>query len=249
MSYEDDQDCAADNGDAVNARCTSGICRSSDNKCGCTVDDHCPSNEVCKRSTNTCVTQQYKLSANCDFNWDGEGTNSRVSLKVKRGSTVVNSASVDSMDKPGGCPSHTFNVTGAEPDEYEIRIHGGDKLGVSYFKLEDITNGGEIRRWRPSWGTVEGWCFSNNGRDDCWDVVVSGAGFPILGVKLYKNGSDTRIKFSGGSRCRGNQSCSSGSCKVGGGRCGPTKMCCTPVSSLSFLSILKHIILANLLLY
>ena len=35
LTYE--EDCSADNGDRVNARCASGSCRSSDNKCGAEV--------------------------------------------------------------------------------------------------------------------------------------------------------------------------------------------------------------------
>ena len=53
LTYE--QDCLADNGDDVDARCVSGFCRTTDNKCGCTSADHCDSSEVCQTSTNTCV--------------------------------------------------------------------------------------------------------------------------------------------------------------------------------------------------
>ena len=181
---------------------------------------------------------QYRLSANCDLGVSGAHTNSRVSLEVKRGGNIV--YSVDSMDKTKGCPDHTYKIAGAEPDEYEIRIHGSDKLGVNYFKLDDVTNGGQIRRWG------ENHCFSNDGTQDCWSGV--GAFYPRRGVILKKNGSVDLIKFSGGQRCKRNPTCSSGTCRVGGGACKSNK-CCTPVSSLSRFSILKHFILANLLLY
>jgi len=50
LVYEDD--CSADNGDDVDARCLSNKCRSSDTLCGCTIDDHClSSSEVCQTST------------------------------------------------------------------------------------------------------------------------------------------------------------------------------------------------------
>ena len=56
MSIDDDQDCAAEDGTALNDRCTSGICRTSDNKCGCNINDHCDSDsgEVCHLGDNKC---------------------------------------------------------------------------------------------------------------------------------------------------------------------------------------------------
>ena len=169
---------------------------------------------------------QYRLFANCDLGVSGgvEGTTSRVSLKVKRGGNEV--YSVD-MDRPGNCPDHTYKIAGAEPDEYEIRIHGSDKLGVNYFKLEDVTNGGQIRRW----GDGENYCLSNDGTQDCWSGV--GAFYPRRGVRLHNDGSVDLIKFSGGQRCKRNPTCSSGSCTVGGGSCTSNK-CCTPVSFVLF---------------
>jgi len=134
----------------------------------------------------------------------------------------------------GNCPRHTFEfelLAGGEPDEYELKIHGNDALGVDQFFLYDAINGGEIRRWGDDGG--EGYCFSNNGLAGCWSEI-SGAQFPILGVKLYKNRSIDRIKFGGGTQCRGNQSCSSGRCVKGGGKCGIGKKCCAPVSSVLF---------------
>ena len=51
LAYEDD--CSADNGSAVDARCASGKCRSADdNTCGCTSNDHCPSDQVCYSGVN-----------------------------------------------------------------------------------------------------------------------------------------------------------------------------------------------------
>jgi len=40
------------NGDPVEARCASGICFSTDNTCGCTSNDHCPSDQACYSSEN-----------------------------------------------------------------------------------------------------------------------------------------------------------------------------------------------------
>ena len=166
-------------------------------------------------------------------------TTSDVSLNVKRGGNEV--YSVKNMKPiPSGenarCPNHTFELAGGEPDEYELKIHGNDALGVDQFYLHDATNGGVIRSWGAGegWGG-EGWCFSTNGLAGCWSEI-SGAKFPILGVKLYKSGSDSseRIKFGGGTQCRGNQSCSSDRCVKGGGKCGIGKKCCSPVSSVLF---------------
>lgn len=157
---------------------------------------------------------------------NGEGTNSRVSLEVKRDGVVV--YTVNNMNKAGGCPNHSFYVAGPDPDEYKIEIHGGDGLGVDYFILEKY--GSQIKSWGAEGG--EGWCFSTNGRASCWSTV-SGAKFPIRGVTLNDDESVDRIKFSGGSRCRGNQSCSSTRCVVGGGECGILEgLCCAPVSAL-----------------
>jgi len=242
------QSCAADNGGAVNARCATGICSTFyyGILCGCTNNSHCSYDKVCKTSTNACVPQEYRLSADCNLcnnHQNAEGTTSDVSLKVKRGGIEV--YSVGSMNmKPhtdgGGCPDHTFRLDyRGEPDEYEIRIHGADELGVNYFTLHDATNDGEIRRWGNnrkefsySDGGEEGWCLSTEGRSNCWEYCSIGAGFANLGVKLYKNGSDSRIKFGGGSKCGGNQVCSSGECNRGGGACNWPTMCCAPVSTV-----------------
>jgi len=216
------QSCAADNGGAINARCASGFCRPSDKTCRCTSNSHCPSNKACKKSTNMCVTQEYMFSADCQLGKNGEETTSRVALDVKRGGYTQ--VWIEDMDKPGGCPRHTFELAGAEPDEFEIKIHGNDALGVDYFTLWDETNGGRIKRWGADGGG--GWCFSSDGTDGCW-AQVSGANFPIIGVTLYKDGSEERIKFDNFKRCRGNQSCSSNYCSAYLGYCG-TKKCCVP---------------------
>ena len=242
LGYEDD--CAAENGDDVDARCASGKCRSSDNKCGCTNNDHCPSDKVCKTSTNTCETQAYSLVAQCDLGVSGEGTNSRVSLEVKHDNGNVDDF-YEMDSRSAGCPDHTFEVDGRqEPDQYEIRIHGNDKLGVNYFFLFDATNEVEIRRW----GDGENYCFSNDGTQDCWSGV--GAFYPRRGIILERSGSVDLIKFSGGQRCKRNPTCSSGSCVNGGGSCSITAKCCSPVSSVLFhIFIFLYILLANLLLY
>jgi len=74
LSYEDA--CAADNGDAIDDRCVSGICHIFFNNrrmsqealpeetptvvvyfakiCGCTNDSHCPSNQACNSDDNKC---------------------------------------------------------------------------------------------------------------------------------------------------------------------------------------------------
>lgn len=251
LGYEDD--CSADNGDDVDARCTSGKCRSTDNKCGCTSNSHCPSDKVCKTSTKECVTQQYRLSANCDLlGRSGEGTTSQVSLNVKRDGWTVVDGWIPNMDKTSGncpsnqvcnsvnCPDHTFELAGAEPDEYEIKNHGSDELGVSYFKLDDVTNGGEIRRWGSA-DDNEGWCLSNDAYAYCFYSIV-GARHPRQGIRLHKNGTVDLIKFSGGKPCNSNQVCSSSSCVFGGGSCGILNECCSPVSSLScFITIILKI--------
>ena len=122
----------------------------------------------------------------------------------------------------GNCPRHTFEVAGqTEPHEYKIEIHGSNKLGVNYFTLEDVTNGGEIRRWGAD-GDGKGWCFSNDGTDDCWSGV--GAFYPRRGVILNKSGSVDLIKFSSGQRCRGNPTCESLDCAKSNG-CGLNKCC------------------------
>ena len=155
----------------------------------------------------------------------GEGTNSRVSLEVKREGVAV--YNVYNMNKASGCPNHSFFVAGGDLDEFKIEIHGVNALGVDYFTLEKY--GSQIKKWGVEGGG--GWCFSTNGRASCWSTV-SGAKFPIRGVTLNEESVD-RIKFSGGSRCRGNQSCSSTRCVVGGGACSILAgKCCAPVSAL-----------------
>ena len=51
------EDCAAGNGDSMDARCASGLCRSADDTCGCLVDDDCSSSDqVCYSVDNTCYS-------------------------------------------------------------------------------------------------------------------------------------------------------------------------------------------------
>jgi len=188
-------------------------------------------------SNNACVTQKYRLSANCDFFAAyGEGTDSQVSLNVKRNGLTVVGGWIPAMDKTDDCPDHTYELAGEEPDELIVKNHGNDELGVSSFTLYDETNGGEIRRWSPSNGG-EGWCLSSksHGLDECWywDEVI-GAHYPNLGVILKKDGSHERIRFSGGTRCSLNGACSSLDCKAGGGDCDWPVKCCKPVSSVLF---------------
>ena len=74
-----DQDCSADNGDKIDARCISNKCRSSDNFCGCTIDDHClSSSEVCHTGDNKCYTSglSYEDDQDCSVD-DGTALNSR----------------------------------------------------------------------------------------------------------------------------------------------------------------------------
>ena len=213
------QSCA-DNGGAINARCASGFCRPSDKTCRCTSNSHCPSNKVCKKSTNMCVTQEYMFSADCQLGKNGEETTSQVSLDVKRGG--LTQVWIPHMDKPGGCPRHTFTLAGGEPDEYELNNHGNDALGVDYFTLWDETNGGRIKRWGAD-GDGVGWCFSSNSLDGCW-AKVRGAEFPNIGVTLYKDGSEERIRFGNGKRCNKNWTCSSLDCSAYLG-CGFNKCC------------------------
>ena len=230
------QSCAAD-GDALNSRCSSGFCRNADKTCGCTSNSHCPSNKVCKTSMNQCVTQQYRLSFNCGLGVVDTGTSSRVSLNVVRGGSAK--VWIESMDKPSGCPDHTFGLAGGEADEYQIWIYGSDELGVDYFTLHDATNGDrEIRRWGGDGGN--GWCFSTNSISQCWTSAINGAYFPNRGVKLYKSGSSSeRIRFSSGSLCDWHGACSSLKCELGGGSCGYTKYCC----SVSIFKLLSYIVL------
>ena len=208
------------NGDRVQARCATGICRSSDNKCvECSANDDCPSDKVCQsKVTNQCVTQQYRFSANCDLGSTHEGTRSQVSLKVKRGGNEV--YSVDSMDKPGTCPSHTFQLAGVQPDEFILENHGNDGLGVKYFVLEDVTNDGEIQRWDD-----QAYCFSTDGKEECWSNIHA-AWYPIKGVTLYKSGSVDKLKFSRGEKCKHKPSCSSGKCGLNKGGCDILTICC-----------------------
>ena len=220
LSFE--QDCSADNGDALNSRCASGICRNSDETCRCTSNSHCPSNKVCKTSTNECVTQQYRFSADCQLGKNGEETTSQVSLNVKRDGWTVVDGWIPHMDKPGGCPSHTFTLAGGEPDEFIFKNHGNDKLGVDYFTLWDVTNPREIRRWGAD-GDGVGWCFSSDSLDGCW-AEVSGANFPNIGVTLYKSGSEERIRFGSLKRCDLRWTCSSLDCATSNG-CGLKKCC------------------------
>jgi len=225
------QSCTADNGDNVDALCTSGFCRSTCVEC--LDSSHCPSDKVCKTSTKECVTQQYRLSFNCDFyGYSGEETTSQVSLNVKRDGWTVVDGWIPNMDKTSNnCPDHTFELAGEEPDEYEIKNHGSDELGVDYITLEDATNGGEIRRWVPN-GDNEGWCLSNDAQASCFISIV-GARWPRQGIRLHNDGSVDLIKFSGGKSCNANQVCSSSNCASGGGSCKWPKLCCSPVSSLS----------------
>ena len=219
------QSCAADDGTALDARCLSNKCRSSDKTCRCTSNSHCHSTKVCKTSTNDCVTQQYRLAFDCDLEFtSGGGTGSRVSLNVIRGDSAKEW--IENMDKTsGGCPDHTFGnnalaIAGGEADEYQIYIYGSEAfLGVDYFTLYDATNGGEIRSWGADGGGV--WCLTTDGRSNCWWITD-----PHRGVKLYKSGSSERIRFGRSTPCKKNGACKR-DCKAGGGSCGMTKKCCT----------------------
>jgi len=48
------ESCAADNGIELDTRCSSGLCRGSDDVCGCTSDSHCPSSQSCYSADNMC---------------------------------------------------------------------------------------------------------------------------------------------------------------------------------------------------
>ena len=73
LTYEDD--CSADNGDDIDARCTSGFCRTTDDKCGCTIDDHCSSSEVC-HTDNKCYISGLSYEQDCAAD-NGDALNSR----------------------------------------------------------------------------------------------------------------------------------------------------------------------------
>ena len=223
-----EQSCAADNGDDVDARCASGLCRSSDEKCGCTSDSHCSSSQGCFLNDNECTTPYYFFVAECDLaGQSNEGTSSRVSLEVKRDGIVV--YSLDTMDstsianESGRCPGEMFYLEGGAPDELKIQIHGSDGLGVDYFALFDM-NGVEIQRWGAAGGG--GWCFSTDSREGCW-ASISGADYPSKGLRLYADGTTARHRFGTSSRCNQDEVCSSNDCKVGGGSCSSSK-CCAP---------------------
>ena len=65
-----DQDCAADNGDDVDARCSTNLCRNTDNKCGCTNNGHCSSGEACHLSDNKCYVSDLSYGESCLVNDD-----------------------------------------------------------------------------------------------------------------------------------------------------------------------------------
>ena len=149
---------------------------------------------------------RYHLYADCNFSGQGsETTSSRVSLEVKRGSTVVYSAN-DIKDSEG-CLDHTFDISGGTPDEYKIEIHGGNALGVDSFSLDRY--GDAYKTWGANGGG--GWCFSNYSEHDCWSDVKN-ANFPNLGVTLNEDGSADRIRFSRGTDCKRDGACSSLNC-------------------------------------
>jgi len=64
------QSCAADNGDELNTRCESGLCRNSDKVCVCTSDSHCSSTTMvscmCVYSylSLPCISTSPKLTLN-----------------------------------------------------------------------------------------------------------------------------------------------------------------------------------------
>jgi len=171
---------------------------------------------------------RYRLHADCNFSGQGsETTSSRVSLEVKRGSTVVYSA--NDITDSGGCLDHTFDISGGTPDKYEVKIHGGNALGVDSFSLDRY--GDAYKTWGANGGG--GWCFSNDGKEGCWDSIDS-AGYPIRGVTLNEDGSSDRIRFGRSTECNDDRACSSENCVVGGGSCS-TARCCT-VSIFKLLS-------------
>jgi len=59
------QDCSAFNGDDVDARCASGLCRSSDNKCGCDDTDDCLSSSELCHSDNKCYSSDLSNGESC----------------------------------------------------------------------------------------------------------------------------------------------------------------------------------------
>jgi len=96
LSIDDDQDCAAEDGTALNDRCASGICRSSDNKCGCTSTDHCDSDsgEVCHSGDNKCYVSGLSIGQDCSA-FNGDDVDARCASGLCR-----------STDKTCGCTSN-----------------------------------------------------------------------------------------------------------------------------------------------
>jgi len=159
---------------------------------------------------------RYRLHADCSFSGQGsETTSSRVSFEVKRGNgvgyltTVVYSA--DDITDSGGCLDHTFDISGGTPDEYEVEIHGGNALGIDYFSLDRY--GDPYKTWGGNGGG--GWCFSNDGKEGCWDSI-SGAGYPIRGLIIRSDGTSERIRFSARKGCNDDRTCSSEKCTCRG---------------------------------
>ena len=237
-------DCAADNGDNVDARCASGICRSTDKKCGCDVNtphlsrEHgidCPCNQICS-PTNTCVYQRYRLVTSC-LGVGNEGTNSNVRLNVIRndGYSILTKV----MDKDdAGCPWLEFDLDAnwctqsGRPKYFDIEILANDALGVDYFTLWDMIENVKVMQWGAEGGG--GWCLSTDGEEGCWDSV-SGAGYPVLGVILNIDGSSQSIKFGKYELCNDDSSCYSGNCQQAPlfGSCEAWRRCCVDVSITS----------------
>jgi len=71
-----EQSCTADNGVELNTRCASGLCRSSDEKCGCTSNSHCPSNQVCYSVDNKCYSSALSYGQSCSAD-NGDGVDTR----------------------------------------------------------------------------------------------------------------------------------------------------------------------------
>ena len=177
--------------------------------------------EVC--SGSECSSPHYHLYADCTLSGERyETTSSQVSLTVYDAYHNADHGIyyADNIVGSGGCLDHTFTIrnefgggvfneeTGYE--EFEIRIWGGNALGVDHFSLDRY--GAPHGRWGANGGG--GWCLSNDSLEGCWDSI-SGAGYPNKGVILKLGGgssssrgpSSERIKFSVGDRCDSDGTC------------------------------------------
>ena len=76
------------NGDELNTRCESGLCRNSDEVCGCTSDSHCPSSEVCYSVDNKCYSGGLSLGQSCAAD-NGDDVNARCASGLCRNSDKV----------------------------------------------------------------------------------------------------------------------------------------------------------------